>query len=306
MWSYLPAFAIALRTSIGNLYILYQIIMRSADEVQKLIIDTAKLDDRIRAVLLNGSRADSTILPDKYQDFDIQYIVKNLNSFTCDHRWTNIFGERIIWQLPDAKTSEVEDVDKSSVFHYLMLFKDGNRIDLTLFPINKLETDFHLDSLTIVWIDKDNLFTNISKPNNSDYLIKKPTEKDFLSTCNEFWWVSTYVSKGLLRKEITYSKEMLEKVVRPMFMRIIEWYIGTKANFSVTYGKAGRFMNQFLTTTQYDKILATYSDQQIENNWASLLLMTELFGQYAKVVADSLNFQYNFNEEQNVTIYLKQ
>ena len=174
--------------------------MRSADEIQKLIIDTAKLDDRIRAVLLNGSRADSTILPDKYQDFDIQYIVKDLNSFTCDHRWTNIFGERIIWQLPDVKTSEEEDVDKSSVFHYLILFHDGNRIDLTLFPIAKLETDFHLDSLTIVWIDKDNFFANISKTNNSDYLIKKPTEKDFLSTCNEFWWVSTYCFKGSFKK----------------------------------------------------------------------------------------------------------
>ena len=146
--------------------------MRSSDEIQKLTIDTAKPDGRIRAVLFNGSRADSTILPDKYQDFDIQYIVKDINSFTCDHSWTNIFGERIICQLPDDKTSEEEHVDNSSVFHYLMLFKDGNRIDLTLFPLDKLETDFHLDSLTIVWIDKDNLFTNISKPNNSDYLIK--------------------------------------------------------------------------------------------------------------------------------------
>jgi aminoglycoside 6-adenylyltransferase len=280
--------------------------MRSSYEIQKLIIDTAKSDDRIRAILLNGSRANNKVMPDKYQDFDIQYIVRNLDSFIGDHSWINVFGERIIWQLPDDMTFGKENSNKNNAFHYLMLFKDRNRIDLTLFPVDKLATDFHLDSLTIVWLDKDNLFSNISKPNDFDYLITKPTEKDFLSTCNEFWWVCTYISKGLLRKNITYSKEMLEKVVRPMFMKIIEWYIGINTNFSVSFGKAGRFMNQYLSTTQYEKILATYSDQQIGNNWVSLFLMTELFGQFAKAVADYLNFQYNSSEEQNVTLYLKQ
>lgn len=280
--------------------------MRSSDEIQKLIIDTAKSDDRIRAILLNGSRANNKVMPDKYQDFDIQYIVRNLDSFISDHSWINVFGERIIWQLPDTMTFGKEDRNKKNAFHYLMLFKDRNRIDLTLFPVDKLPTDFHLDSLTIVWLDKDNLFTTISNPNDFDYLITKPTEIDFLSTCNEFWWVCTYISKGLLRKDITYSKEMLEKVVRPMFMKIIEWYIGINTNFSVSFGKAGRFMNQYLSTTQYEKILATYSDQQIGNNWVSLFLMTELFGQFAKAVADYLNFKYNSNEEQNVTLYLKQ
>ena len=72
--------------------------MRSGDELKKLIIDKAISDDRIRAVLLNGSRANSKILADKYQDFDIVYIVNNLTSFISDHSWTNIFGDRIILQ----------------------------------------------------------------------------------------------------------------------------------------------------------------------------------------------------------------
>ncbi len=279
--------------------------MRSGDELKKLIIDKAISDDRIRAVLLNGSRANSKILADKYQDFDIVYIVNNLTSFISDHSWTNIFGDRIIWQLPDDTTFG-EQEDKELVdFHYLMLFKDDNRIDLTLFPINKIEKKFRLDSLTIVWLDKDNIFSNIDKPTDFDYLIKRPTEKEFADACNEFWWVSTYVAKGLLRNEITYSKEMLETVVRPMFMKLIEWFIGIETNFSVSFGKCGKFMKQHLSSKQYDKILATYSDQQVENNWKSLFIMTELFGEFAITVAAKLNFQYNSNEEENVMTYLK-
>jgi aminoglycoside 6-adenylyltransferase len=47
-----------------------------------------------------------------------------------------------------------------------------------------------------------------------------------------------YVSKGLLRKEITYSKEMLETAVRPMFMKMIEWFIVLKQIFLFRLGTA--------------------------------------------------------------------
>ena len=279
--------------------------MRSAEEIQKLIIEIAKSDDRVRAILLNGSRANNKVLPDKHQDFDIVYIVVNLGSFTSDHSWTNVFGDKIIWQIPCEMSIGEEDNERKSGFSYLMLFKDGNRIDLTLFPKERLEKDFHLDSLTLIWLDKDNLFSNISKPTEFDYLIKEPTEKEFLDTCKEFWWVSTYVSKGLLRKEITYSKEMLETAVQQMFMKMIEWFIGTETNFSISFGKGGKFMKQNLSSTQYDKILATYSDQQLENNWKALFLMTDLFKEFAAIVANKLNFQYNSDEEENVITFLK-
>ena len=74
--------------------------MRSETEIKNLILDFAKSDNRIRAVLLNGSRANPNIKPDRLQDFDIVFIVENLESFTIDHSWTNIFGEKIIFQLP--------------------------------------------------------------------------------------------------------------------------------------------------------------------------------------------------------------
>ena len=282
--------------------------MRSADEIKKLIIDKATTDVRIRAVLLNGSRANHKVLTDKYQDFDVVFLVNDFDSFISDHNLVNVFGEKIIQQLPEEMSfgEEQDDKEDKYAFHYLMLFKDGNRIDLTLLPLDKIETDFLFDSLTIVWLDKNNIFSNIGKPNDKDYLIKKPTEKEFVDTCNEFWWVCTYVSKGLLRNELTFAKEMLETVVRPMFMKVIEWNIGTSTNFSVSFGRAGKFMKQYLSSTEYDHILATYSDQKIENNWTSLFLMTELFGQFAKTVAENLNFEYSFNEEQNVKQYLRQ
>ncbi len=40
-----------------------------------LILDTARADERIRAVILNGSRANPNAPRDPFQDFDIVYLV---------------------------------------------------------------------------------------------------------------------------------------------------------------------------------------------------------------------------------------
>jgi len=279
--------------------------MRSSEEIQRLIIDVAK-DDRIRAVLLNGSRANPKICPDKYQDFDIVYIVDDITSFISDIGWTNVFGDKLIWQRPDEMVVGAKNPEKNETFSLLMLFTDGNRIDLTLLPKHKIGPNYKADSLTIVWLDKDNMFSKVSSPNDSDYLIRKPTEKEFLDSCNEFWWVTTYVAKGLVRKEIIYAKEMLETVVRPMFMYIITWYIGAKTNFSVSVGKGGKFMKDFLLPDLHNRILQTYSDHDSENNWSALLLMTNIFGELASAVAASLGYNYAIAEEKNVTAYLEQ
>ena len=280
--------------------------MRDRDEIKQLVLNIAENDGRIRAVLLNGSRANRRIAPDKYQDFDIVFIVNSLESFISDHNWISIFGERLISQLPDEMILECdEEKNNNPDFHYLMLFKDGNRIDLTLFPLDKVK-EFHPQSLTMVWVDKDNLFAKLGEANESDHLIKRPDENQFLDTCNEFWWVSTYVAKGLLRREITYSKEMLERHVRPMFMRIVEWYIGITTEFSVSFGKGGRFINKYLSEAVYDRILKTYSDSHAENNWKALFIMMELFSQLALAIAVKLGFRYNKDEEKNVTTYLEE
>ncbi len=281
--------------------------MRKEDEVISLILNIAKTDDRIRAVLLNGSRANPNTKKDKFQDFDIVYIVNEIDSFLADHSWIDVFGERLILQMPnEMNLGEADDShDENPSFSYLMLFEDGNRIDLTLFPADKSETAFKQDSLTISLLDKDGLSKRLPTPTDKDYLIKPPSEKEFTDCCNEFWWVSTYVAKGLWRDEIIYSKDILEKPVRAMFLKIIEWYIGIDTNFTVSFGKCGKNIKEYVSPELYDKILSTYPEADKNNIWKALFIMTELFSNLAKKIATRLNFIYNSDEEQKVIRYLK-
>ena len=277
--------------------------MRTPDEIKKIILDKAETDDRIRAVLLNGSRANQKISPDWLQDFDIVYIVNQLDSFFADHEWTSIFGDKLIWQMPDERDL-FRDEKISYSFHYLMLFKDGNRIDLTLFPRDKFETDFTPDSLTVVWLDKDNLFENIEPATDSDYRVRKPTEKEFVDASKEFWWVSTYIAKGLMRQEISYAKAMMDGPVRKMFLKLTEWYIGIKTEFTVSPGLHGKYIREYLSDDEYNLWLKTYPDEKIKNIWNALFLMTGLFKTFAHRIAEKLHFSYNAGEQDHVISYL--
>lgn len=278
--------------------------MRSEEEVITLILDVAKADKKIRAVLLNGSRANPNIKKDKFQDFDIVYLVNEMSAFLKDPEWIDIFGERLILQTPDDMVLKNEKSDPFS-FTYLMLFADRNRIDLTLFPIDRLDNEFDLDSLAVLLLDKDNLFPNMPALNGTTYHIERPTGKMFSDCCNEFWWVCTYVAKGLWRHEIMYAKDMLEAPVREMFLKMIEWYIGTETGFSVSFGKSGKNMKRHLPPALYNKILLTYPDADAGNIWKSLFIMTDTFRDLAIETSGKLCFAYNVKEDYNVTEYLQ-
>ncbi|HVZ95916.1 MAG TPA: aminoglycoside 6-adenylyltransferase [Chitinophagaceae bacterium] len=280
--------------------------MRAEQEIKDTIIQFAERDERVRAVLLNGSRADPNSRPDKFSDFDVVFVVNKLKSFTSNHVWISFLGDTIISQRPDEMSIGKDKDDKSlKKFSYLLLLHDRNRVDLTLLPRIKISYMPNQDSLSVVWLDKDGLFKNLPSPANKDYYIKRPRRKEFLDVCNEFWWVSTYVAKGLARDEITYAKEMLEKVVRPMLMKMIEWKIGSENKFSVQFGTAGKYMKRYLPKKLYKKILRTYSGADIKENWKALMLMTKIFSKLSNEVAANLQFLINDAERKNVTAYLK-
>jgi aminoglycoside 6-adenylyltransferase len=92
--------------------------MRSQQEMIELILDTAMWDDRIRAVIMNGSRANPNARPDIFQDFGIIYIVTDVGRFKNNFHWVKRFGELMNMQMPEAMQDPPPCDD--SGFAYLM------------------------------------------------------------------------------------------------------------------------------------------------------------------------------------------
>ncbi|WP_248930625.1 aminoglycoside 6-adenylyltransferase [Paenibacillus hamazuiensis] len=278
--------------------------MRSEQEMMDLILDYARNDERVRAVGMNGSRTNPNVPKDMFQDYDIVFIVTDMNSFIADKNWVDCFGSRIIMQTPEDM--DLFPPESDGRFSYLMLFSDGNRIDLTLCPIAKKENWNGGDKLSIVLMDKDQILPNLPAPTDQDYWVKRPSSAFFADCCNEFWWVSTYVAKGLWRQEITYAMDHLNMVVRPMLIKMLEWKVGIDTNFSLSTGKNGKYLEKHLPKQTWLALLSTYPEGTYEGVWNALFVAMDLFRSTAKEVAELLNFEYPLDDDRKVTAYLIQ
>jgi aminoglycoside 6-adenylyltransferase len=279
--------------------------MRSEKEMMDLIIATAKHDERVRAVYMNGSRTNMNAPKDLFQDYDIVYVVKETASYLSDENWIEVFGDRIMMQEPDNLDQMIgRRVNTEESYAYLMLFSDGNRIDLTLKTADRALREYTVDSLTIPLLDKDGILPEIPAANDSDYHVKKPSEAHYFGSCNEFWWVSQNVAKGLWRDEFPYAKGMFERFVRAKLDEMASWWIGMHHNFNVSPGKLGKYFKKYLPEnywTLYDK---TYADSSKENTWDALFSAVELFRALAQDVAAQHGFTYRLKDDRNMTRYL--
>ncbi|WP_018932503.1 aminoglycoside 6-adenylyltransferase [Gracilibacillus lacisalsi] len=264
--------------------------MRDEKEMMDLVIDFAKADDRVRVVGMNGSRTNPNIKKDRFQDYDIVYLVTDMASFLENREWIDYFGERLIIQTPEE--SALFPATLGNWFSFLMPFTDGNRIDLMLIPLEELDLYLQNDSLTEILLDKDNLIANRPVPDESGHFLRKPSEQHFTDSCNEFWWVSPYVAKGLCRGEFFYASFHLDRVLREELLRIIAWNVGAEHDFKVNLGAANKFLHHYLDTDILKALQESYHINSLDKCWESLFSMQELFRQQAKQLANRLGFDY--------------
>lgn len=276
--------------------------MRSEQEMLELILDTARKDERIRAVIMNGSRANPNAPRDPFQDFDIVYIVTDVAPFKHNYEWLKRFGEIMILQMPEDMQDPPPGNDGG--FVYLMQFTDGNRIDLGIYPLARL-ADLEEDSLSRLLLDKDGLIKPFAPASESGYLPAPPTAKAFADCCNEFWWVCPYVAKGLWREEILYAKYIQDHFVRDQLMKMIVWGIGVRTQFSMNPGKYGKYFRRYLEPELWEMLQKTYADASYENTWQALYAMCDLFRITAIRVAEHFGFDYPHDDDEKVSAHLQ-
>lgn len=279
--------------------------MRTENEMYDLILGIAQKDERIRAVYMNGSRTNPNAPKDIFQDYDIVYVVTETASFIKDKKWIKSFGDLLMIQEPDKNDKSVgEDMDFDRSYGYLMLFTDGNRIDLHIETKDAMIAEYGIDKLTVPLLDKDNILPLIPAPSDIDYQVKKPTEPMFFSCCNDFWWCLQNVAKGIWRDELPYAKQMFEYVIRARLDEMVSWWIGINHDFQVSTGKMGKSFKKYLPEPYWEMYEKTYSDHDYDNFWSSIFVTCELFRSLAADVADNLLFTYPMDDDKNMTEYL--
>ena len=244
-----------------------------------LILQIAK-KIQVDAVALSGSRTDGQAPKDKFQDYDVVYVVEDLDTLTRDLAWLDQFGTRIIEQHNILGNRRL----------YLMLFEDGNRIDLTLCPKVHIKEWVESEADFTVLEDTKGLFVPYSL-NPQRYWESPASEIDFEKACNEFWWVSAYVVKGICRKQVIYATDHLYCICQQELLKILAWQIASDRG-AVDIGKNFKYLFNYLPIEKEKEFSALLDFSSLDKITQSLFATMQLFNQEAQKLAQKMDFKY--------------
>ena len=254
--------------------------MRAETEMLDLILHIAKTI-QVEAVAMSGSRTNSKALKDEFQDYDLVYVVDDIDNLTSALSWLDQFGKLIIEQ----------EVTLDHRRLYLMLFEDGNRIDLTLCPKEHIQEWVDSEAGFTVLEDPEHLFEPYSQ-NLERFWIHPASETDFEKTCNEFWWVSAYVVKGICRNQLVYATDHLYGICQQELLKILAWQVASDKG-TVDIGKNYKYLFNYLPTEKEKEFSDLLDFSSVEKLIQSLYATMKLFHQEAQSLAQKMGFDYD-------------
>ena len=277
---------------------------RTEEEMLKLIIGFAEADDRIRAVLMNGSRANPKVTRDPFQDYDIVNLVTGVEPFRNEAHVVPHFGEAIVVEQPLIGPWPPSDAD-GSYHNYNMQLADGNRIDLSFRHVDTLQ-DQLTDSLTAVLLDKDGRIPSLPPPDDSSYFIARPTPELYYGCCTGFFFtLGSHIPKTIWRKKLPLLKFYIEAILRDSLVMMLEWEIGIRQGFEQDMGVRGKHLESYLAPDVWSEYERTYVDSDYENLWESLFRFYRIFERSAEWIAKECGFTYPKEQGMKVWAFLE-
>lgn len=267
--------------------------MRTDTEMMNLILQIAE-SLQVEAVALSGSRANPRAPKDEFQDYDVVYIVDDLEDLISDLSWLDQYGNRLIEQHNRL----------GHLCLYLMLFEDGNRIDLTLCPKESIQEWVDSEANFEVIKDDKGLF-EAYQPNSKRYWTAPPTEEDFAASCNEFWWVSAYVVKAIRRNQLIYATDHLYGICQQEFLKVLAWQV-TSDRGVVDIGKNYKYLFQYLPAEQEKEFSALLDLSSFDKITQSLFSTMKGFDREAQILAQKMGFTYDMEVAEKMTFYAKE
>ena len=254
--------------------------MRTEAEMFDVILKTAETL-QVKAVAMSGSRTNQNVPKDEFQDYDVVYVVDDFDNLTSDLSWLNQFEKRLIEQHVQLDQRHL----------YLMLFEDGNRIDLTLCPKEHIKEWVDSESKFTVLEDTKGLFAPYS-PNPQRYWTSPATEMDFEKVCNEFWWVSAYVVKGICRNQLIYATDHLYGICQQELLKLLAWQVAADKG-TVDVGKNYKYLFNYLPAEKEKEFSSLLDFASLDKIIQSLLATMQLFHREAQKLAQKLGFDYD-------------
>ncbi|MGE6261127.1 aminoglycoside 6-adenylyltransferase [Heyndrickxia sporothermodurans] len=265
--------------------------------IEKLIV-YAEEDERIRTVLIVGSRARTVVPADQWSDLDLVIFAKDAQSFLTDKKWIVNIGKPYI--------SFLENTAVGGGLERRIVFENGLDVDFAFFPpssISELEKDSEVIKVfsrgVRVLVDKDRLTESLKeKAKEKIYNVPSISTEEINNMIQDFWYHSMLASKKLRRGELLDGKSICDSYMKNLLFSLIK--IQTRLNKGAEYDTwhGYRFFEKWADPSIVQAFKGLYAHYEEEEIWTALQNTMQVFRNTAINVCEALHINYPFEADE--------
>ena len=139
--------------------------------------------------------------------------------------------------------------------------------------------------------DPNGLFEPYS-PSPQRFWTNPASALDFEKTCNEFWWVSAYVIKGICRNQVIYATDHLYGICLQELLKVLAWQVASDRG-KVDIGKDYKYLFNYLPAEKEKEFSTLIDFSSKEKLTQSLFATMKFFHQEAQSLAQKMGFDYD-------------
>jgi aminoglycoside 6-adenylyltransferase len=254
------------------------------------LVSFASESELIQAMILFGSRARGKNGADKYSDYDIIFLVKDVDYFLNTNQWLNqIENYYISFQEPTAAYGQERRV----------FFRDAMDMDFLFYDVkysDRLAADHTIQSFFsrgyMILVDKIDFEGAIERNKQSEPMKEINTvftEKEFINLANTFWFHSIWSVKKLLRGETWAAKSCVDDYMKDLLRQMLEGYSKAVNNdFDVWHD--GRFFDNWVDEKIKIQLKTAYGTYDAKDILRALNNTMHIFSEVSSRTAAVLDY----------------
>ena len=258
----------------------------SGDPFLGKVLDWARRQDGVEAVILTGSRARARGPVDAASDYDVEVFVAEPERYGSSSAWLGEISP--VWVY--ISSSEGAEGDVGHRITHQPFFAGGLKADIQIRPTEALvelaETgldDLYERGYVVLW-DPSGLASRLPAPSGRSPRLRPPTDAELLDVCSEFWFEAAHIPAYLARGELWIVK-VRDGTMKRMLLRLIEWDALARHGPEADVWHLGIHMREWAAPDVWDELHRCYGRFDAEDAFAAFQATLGLFSRLSRRVA---------------------
>jgi len=262
----------------------------------------AEAEPDVRAAFVVGSRARVDTPADEWSDLDLVIVMTDPNRLLRRSEWLRNLGT--VW------VTYLEPTAVGAGMERRVLFEGGLDVDFVPTPLDLTtqiaEHGWPSDLVAVARrgirfvLDKDGLASRLPALPEAPRAVA-PSEDQYASTVDDFWYHTVWVAKKLRRGELWTAKMGCDGYLKGLNLRMAEWHAGADSDWTRDTWHEGRFLDQWAdprVTASLPDAFAHYDQHDVVRALGATM---RLFRWLAVETGERLGYAYPSETDRHTT-----